>query len=494
MISPNPVRGLSGRLRSSWELLITSRTAFIPATVLLANLILVVFVNRVVLQDYANISDEYVYRLMAQMFAEGSLSVPSPEPREFFNFMHVLNDGRFCGKYPPGWPSLLAIGFWIGLPWLVNPLVTMATLVLLYRIALKHFSAEAANFLLLSTLANPFILFLSASYYSHPACLLFLTCFLGAYLDSWVSPDGYRAYVLMGVGAGLAFLVRPYTAVAAVAPLAIVRVRENLKAGHPPANLGRLGLAAGVFGLFVAVLLWYNYEITGNPLLQPFSKYDPHDHPRLDLTWVEWKETLKLNLGSRLLELNTSLPLSLFFLFLYLFMRETRLNKKGSVLILMGASQFIAYFFYRFHGMILHGPHYVYECTAGLLLISGVVMAALPRFGPGLLIVVIALNVANFAGSTRYHMKFVEDSRAVFLAVQRERLTNAIVFLRTGCGPMGFPHEYTRNGIHFDGPVLYVLDEGAGNIRLLQKYPRRTAYTWEFDTSSNSGRLRPYSP
>jgi hypothetical protein len=34
--------------------------------------------------------------------------------------MHVVNDGKFYGKYPPGWPALLAVGSFFGAPWLAQ--------------------------------------------------------------------------------------------------------------------------------------------------------------------------------------------------------------------------------------------------------------------------------------------------------------------------------------------------------------------------------------
>ena len=483
---------LAERFRGTWDRLTSTRSAVVVTSVILGNLVLIIFTNRVTLQDYPSVSDEYVYQLMAQMFAEGKVSVPSPEPPEFFKFLHVINDGRYYGKYSPGWPLVLSVGYLLGVPWLVNPVLALITLILLYHIASRHFSIRVANICLFLVFANPFILFYSAGYYSHPSCLLFLTLFLWFYLEALDDLTVTRNYVYMGVWAGMAFLVRPYTVVAALLPLSIYLIYTVVKSGHPRGVLGKLGIGAGVYTLFFACFLYYNYLLTGDPLLQPFTKYGPSDHPSLSLTLEELQRTLTRNLGWRLLEMNTWVPLSIFFVFMYLFLRDTRANVKGVLMILVFASMMLAYLFYWFHGLNLHGPRYVYEAAAGLILVSGVVLSHLPRAGLMMLVVVMLLNIFTFAAHTEEQTRFVGKSKEVYDVVEREGLSNAIVFLRAGSGPHWYPMHYTRNGIHFGGSVLYVLDLGRNNVKLLEEYPGRNAYYWEYDQAVQSGRLTPY--
>jgi hypothetical protein len=460
--------------------------------VLVLNFGLTVYTNRVTLQDYPNISDEYVYQLMAQMFAEGRLWVPSPQLPEFFQYLHTFNDGRFYGKYSPGWPAALAVGYTLGIPWLVNGFITSAALFLLHRMATRHFSPEAANLGLITTVANPFIVFLGATYYSHPACLLFLTIFLGAYLDSREGAGKYHLGALMALGAGLAFLTRPYTALVTVAPLVIVRLGQNLRARRLKALSGVHAVGGSVFAVFLGIFLLYNLAMTGDPLLQPFAKYDPNDRPRLDYSAEQWAQTLTNNLFYRLIELNSWVPLSLFFILMYLYFPDTRRQPAGKALLLFLASLFGGYVLYMFHGLILHGPHYVYESVATLILLSGAVLARLPRATPLMLGVVLALNVVSFASSTRYHSRFVEDSKLPYRMIEQAGITDAVIFLRTGTGTMSFRHEYTRNGIHFDGRVLYALDLGPRNAELMALHPNKRAYLWDFDRTTGRGKLVPW--
>src|SRR5215831_16795129 len=94
----------------------------------------------VVLHDSILSSDEWSYLVQANIFSQGRLSVPSPPNREFFDHVHVVNNGRYYSKFPPGWPALLAIGVLFGVPRLVNPLLGAGTLLLLYAIGKKLYS------------------------------------------------------------------------------------------------------------------------------------------------------------------------------------------------------------------------------------------------------------------------------------------------------------------------------------------------------------------
>ena len=49
--------------------------------------------------------------------------MPSPPFREFFDYAHMINDGRWYCQYPPGHSLLLVPGVWLGVPWLVNPIL-----------------------------------------------------------------------------------------------------------------------------------------------------------------------------------------------------------------------------------------------------------------------------------------------------------------------------------------------------------------------------------
>lgn len=184
----------------------------------------------------------------AQLFAEGRLSVPAPEPRAFFHFYHIVNDGKYYGKYAPGWPALLALGVKGGVPWLVNPLLACITLLLIYRIAKQHYSTEVANIALLITALNPYLVFNSASFFSHPSALLFATLVVLSFHRCLESPREYKHYLAFGSACGVAFLIRPYTAVALLAPFGVAFLWTSLGSERRKAVVGLL--VAHFFFLF----------------------------------------------------------------------------------------------------------------------------------------------------------------------------------------------------------------------------------------------------
>ena len=71
-----------------------------------------------------HIYDADTYIFGAKMYAIGQLSVPVPLAVEHFpgSFM-VQFHGRWFPQYPPGTSLTLVPGIWLGLPWLVEPLL-----------------------------------------------------------------------------------------------------------------------------------------------------------------------------------------------------------------------------------------------------------------------------------------------------------------------------------------------------------------------------------
>jgi len=77
--------------------------------------------------------------------------------------------------------------------------------------------------------------------------------------------------------------------------------------------------------------------------------------------------------------------------------------------------------------------------------------------------------------------------------VERERLSKAVVFLHSGTGVWRRmpPTDLTRNGLSFDSPVLYALDRGEDNLRLMDFYPDRRFYRYERAPGVVHGHLTP---
>jgi len=494
----NQMMGLSAReLRERalrlWDALITTQSRLLPVIVIGLQLVVSVATNRFLLRDFPNSADEYSYFVMAQTFAEGKLSVASPEPREFFNFIHIVNDGRYYGKYEPGWPAILTLGVLLGSPGLVNPILGALALAAMYVIARRFFSIEVANLSLVLSVFNPFLAFNSASYFGHPACLLCITLFLGALLAWLKDPASKGAPVLAGTAAGIAFLIRPFTAAVVVAPALVYLVARLLAERQGRRLLRGLALAMVPLALSFALGLFYNHLQTGDAWVSPRLKYADIDRPSLSGTFANLGERMNTHFVQRLWSLAQWLPLSPIFIALYLGLRRTRANRAGLIFIFTLAALVVSHLFYSGRGGNRYGPRHYYEATAALLIVAASVVAAVGR--PGILMVagVLLMNGVLFKSSAEFYSKLVEERLELFDLAEEQKLSNAIVFLRTGSATM--PRgDLTRNGIHFDGPILYVMDRGAENQKLLERYPTRQPYLFEWDRARKCGQLTPLEP
>jgi len=459
--------------------------------VIAVHLGLTLFTHAVTLRGFPNSGDEYAYLLSARIFAEGRLSVPSPDPREFFDVVHVLNDGKFYGKYPPGWPLLLAAGVLLGAPFAVNAVLGALTLAVMYGIARRNFSREVANLSLYLTLGNPYLVFTSAYYFSHPACLFFVSVFLYFYLEALEPSVRGTPYVMMGLAAGGAFLTRPYTAVVILSPLAVYRVYRAIRTGGFRLLVPRLALAGLPFLALLGLFLLYNHAQTGSALVQPFSRYDPNDRLGPSATSESWTWAFRTNVVRRLLRLGAWLPFSVFFLLPYFFQPGNRRNPKCGVLVGVFAALLAGYSVYLFDARNEYGPRYLYESTVALLLVAACVIREFGKGGALIVAGVLALNAWMFQEVSRLHAAQVRDRMRVYDLVRERGVDQAIVFMTTGSGSMP-SYDLTRNGIHFDGGVLYVKDLGRRNSELLAVYPGRKAYCYVDHDRGRPPELVPY--
>ncbi|WP_420645120.1 ArnT family glycosyltransferase [Candidatus Leptofilum sp.] len=236
-----------------------------------------------VLARVPHVQDSLTYLFQAQTLARGKLWAEAPPLPEFFEqeFLLVQN-GRWFGKYPPGFPALLALGVLLNASWLINPLLATLTVPLLYQLGRRMGNGRtglvAAGLMSLS----PFFLFLSGSHMAHAAELFWLSLFMVCW---WVViKESHRGTqrnkrlglaLAAGLAAGMAFLTRQLTAVAIVAPFFLLTIWHSPLPWHNRLQRGAVWLA-GLLPL-VALLFVYQWAVTGDPLQDPRLLYWPFD-------------------------------------------------------------------------------------------------------------------------------------------------------------------------------------------------------------------------
>ncbi len=391
-----------------------------------------------------HITDTIAQLFQAKIFAGGSLTAPAPEQIEFFGASHlVAHEGRWFSQYPPGHPGMLVLGVIAGVPWLVNPLVAAATLVLLYGVARRLLGEMDAKLAAALLVLSPFALFMSASYMNHVTHGFFLVLALYAAVRAAEEERGIGWPLLLGCALGLAATIRPLESAVWAGVLGVWLL---LRRGWKPA------LGAGVACLTaLSPLLVYNALTTGHPLRFGYMVLWGPGHG-LGFHTDPWGEpfTPVRALGATALDfqrLNVSLfewpfPSLIFVLIALALAFKGRSNGAATWLAALLLAAPIAYFFYWHRDGYL-GPRFLYSSLGPLILLSAAGVVALDiRLGrwrsalrllliAGVLVVVgwkVPERVGSIAGQLQSRKLHPENE------ARRAGIDQALVFVKVGWG------------------------------------------------------------
>ena len=188
-------------------------------------------VSWLVFDHIPHVQDTVAQVFQAKLFAAGRLFLPSPPLPQFFDLMHVINDGRWYSQYPPGHPLLLALGVLVRAPWIVNPLLGGFTVVVIYLLGRELYDEPTARLATLLSSLSPFLIFMSSEYMSHSSALLFTCLFLLFFARSArnesmtsavrTSQFAIRNSLLAGLCLGMVLLIRPFTALLIAVPFVV---------------------------------------------------------------------------------------------------------------------------------------------------------------------------------------------------------------------------------------------------------------------------------
>jgi hypothetical protein len=332
-----------------------------------------------VFEHMAHIEDEMAYVWQAQAIAAGHLTVPSPpEPKSFLVPFVIDYNGLRFGKYPLGWPALLAIGDFLNVRSWVNPILSGLSVWLIYRLG-KRTLGETVGLLSAGlTISSPFFLMNSGSLLSHPMGLVLTASFALGWLDSFGESEFKPNWLPMLVSAGslgLLAITRPLTAIAVAIPLGLHGLYVWIHSDR------RIRLHLLIFGLIVlslsSTLFLWQYAVTGDPLLNPYTLWWPYDqvgfgpgHGRLATghtlrqAYINTRHSLETGVNDLLGWGPFSIALLPFGLW------AARRNRRVWMLAGIFPSLLIFYLAYWI-GSSLFGPRYYFEGLISLMLLSG---------------------------------------------------------------------------------------------------------------------------
>jgi len=336
-----------------------------------------------VLEGLPHTPDSLVYLLQATWLLDGSLSGEVSAIQDFLAVPYTyVVENRWLAHYPPGWPLLLAVGLAVGMPWLVAPLLGGLYLLLLYLTGRELDGPVLGLAAAALGLISPMARLIFGSMLSHAAASTLLLAALWLTLVARRS-HGWQVAALAGGAVGLAFGIRPLTAVAFVIPLGLVLLLDRDRTAT------HVRLVSAGTGMLVAATpsLIANHLITGSPFALPytlaggkmyFAANIPFGLQNLDALMVSTSSTI-FGWGWDFVHGPVPLALALAFSCLPFMLRRARPADWliAAIVILVMA----AHLGTRGHGLHGFGPRYYFEIFAPLFLLTARGFQELARIG-----------------------------------------------------------------------------------------------------------------
>lgn len=515
----SPTLRFQGRLRDS----LADVPWFAAAGLAAVGLVVAAFINYSYSDHMPHVPDELAYLFQAKLFSSLDLSAPIPPVPEVFDYFYpqfiVVTDGHWIGVYPFGHPLVLTLGEVIGAPWIMPAIVGAATVLLVFAIGRKVYSARVGLLAALVFVTSPFFLMTASNFMSHNTAAFFLVASLFCTVISDRRPVAYG--ILGGLLYGLFFNTQQLTAVALVGPVGMLLASYAVPRDTRGRTLRYIGgFLAGGFVMLGAYFL-YNMGTTGDAFTNglqigsnpaKFVGFGGENSASLGI------QNQQIQLAFLLLVLN-GWPLYAGLMFVLMpFVLATR-HRWDWFLIVSVVIAFGIYVLFIGPG-IMHGPRYWYVASPLLALLTArgadrgaEVLTGLaselrrriiggdesPRW-PGVIVmyaVVCALVGAGIYGwllgrHTYWYDEFVPN-KAVALksfnnvddqiieAVEEQDIHDALVLVQDCQSWQCYGSVFWLNNTHLDGDIVYAKDMPARRAELFAAYPDRYVYIVGYD-------------
>jgi hypothetical protein len=326
------------------------------------------FLSQHVFEGVPHVADGISYSFQGKIFAAGRPWLDPPLVPDAFKTQNILLSGtRWCSLYPPGFPLLLAAGWFVGAPFLVNPVLLGLAVVGVFRLGTALFDETTGLLGALLLSVSPFALLMGAGFMAHVASLCVFTWCL-AFLAESCRGTLKRPLVLSGFLGAFGVVIRPQAAVLFLLPALIAALVSRRK--ELARSIGLLGLGGAAP---LAFLFAYNFALSGHPLRMGYVVNDP---------------TLSFSLTSFAFGFS---PSRLFWVHFPWFLHDLDATVWGFpwgdlvplVLLLIPApgrrrdawlaacvlALVIGFSFFRFYDINLSGPRYAFEALGALALL-----------------------------------------------------------------------------------------------------------------------------
>ncbi len=348
------------------------------------------FLGQRVFGGVPHVADGVSYAFQGKIFAAGRLWLEPPLVPDAFKTQNVLlSDTRWCGIYPPGFPLLLAFGWLVGAPFLVNPVLLGLSVVGVFRLGTALFDETTGLLGALLLSVSPFALLMGSGFMGHVAGLCVFTWCL-AFLSESCRGTRARPLVLSGLLGAFGVVVRPQAVVFFLLPALLGALIARRKELVRSAGFLVLGGAAPL-----ALLLAYNFALSGHPLRMAYLVWDPN----LSFTYgFPSSQLFSLHFPTFLYDLDATVwgfPWGDLLLLVFLLIPAPS-RRWDAWLLACILTLLLGFSFYRFYEINHSGPRYAFEALGALALLA----ARAVRTASGLAASLLErLRLERFAGS-----------------------------------------------------------------------------------------------
>lgn len=408
-------------------------------------------------------ADESAYLFQAHCLQAGNLSMTFAWPvlpSDVAFTQHVFYRGNLFGKYPFGWPAVLAIGSAVNCEWLVNPLLGVLLLYLMTKIAAEALPAGQSRYAALIYVVSPFFVLNTIGFMSHVLSGVLASAATWSYLRHRAT--GSLAWLVAMVAClGACATARPFTAAclaAVLVPAAVWSVRREWR------TLGAFlicGLAVGAVSSWT--LLETNHQLTGQYLGTPYFLFASAFTPQGGLVQGpgDLMRSLFIETPKRLADTAiTSFP----FLFLFAAYGVWRRPRQSALFAALFLGFVLAYVIQLDNSDSPIGERYYFEAFFAVAILAGMGWAQMAadlrwsrKFQGALMIALCAIALAGTAAFTFWEVELRWPARQVERIASRPPFKEGAVFLATG--PGFAEHRYNFNRPSTQG-VLYLRDPG----------------------------------
>ena len=456
--------------------------------ILFVFLIATLLISLATLGHFPNSSDEYAYLFQAEMFSKGRLWEPAHDLPGFFYFDGIAqHDGILVSLFPPGWPLFLSAAFETGMPpYMVNPLLSVLTLIVFYFFARKLYGEKVAVWSLFALAFTGFFIFNSASYFSHISSLLvtlLFVCSLYLYHEKKSIVFG----LLAGFFLGFVAVIRSYNALLIFVPFLFYIVYQYRIRSIYVFLLLAIGSLPCIF-----FLLSYNYSITGDA----FWPVTSWAHPEEKLGFVNGYTFLQ-GVG------HIIHWILLFFywcspglLILYIVFMVRKMKSRAERFVqpedYMLVALMIGYFFYYQVGGDQYGPRFLFEGLPFLIVfVIRKVLHMRERWAVALLVTSLLYAVVKFPFISIREGRIADERRDLYDLVDKEKISNAVILVSASTSPTRplAANSLTRNDRKFQNDVIYALELPNIAGKLMDYYGDRSFYKYVRDADRPQGEL-----